>query len=123
MCWRCTSLFVYISGGIISSLFHVPYWTYKWSREDAHKGNLYRYADTAGGKIVYMSIAGAFGSLIGVIASGIWPISTPLTIVNIRERLGENDGFFFHAYKPKGWNRSLRNVFCNLNRISSDDNF
>lgn len=118
VCGLCSA---YEIAAVASSTLHIPYWTYKWAREDAHKGRL--DGDTAGGQIAYMCINGLFGTLIGIGASALWPATTPLTIINIRERLGKNDGFFFRHYKPQGWNRKLRNVFKNLSSEDNDDDW
>lgn len=99
---------MYIMAGFVSSVFHVPYWGYKYAQYDKHHELLSDL--TAGGVKAYSISMGLVGILIGIGATTIWPVSTYLTRINIQERINNEDGFFFPCTRSsylKGWNLKL----------------
>lgn len=94
--------------------FHLFYWTYKWSNEDAHNLD-YDYCvwSTPGGRLAYRCFCGLLGCTVGCVSAVIWPISTPLTLVNIHDRVKKNNGFFFECL----WKKNIKGLNRSLSRI------
>ena len=108
--WRCrhkvTTFYKY---GITRTVgFHLLYWVYKSSMA-VHSEPGYKYS-SKGYKITSNTLGGLGGIVIGVFASFIWPISTPLTLINVHERVKKGEGFFFgdfhgqpSSWRPRSW--------------------
>lgn len=93
--------------------FHIFYWGYKWANEEKHNHDYYFSSLTPGGQFAVQSFWGSCGGIIGVASTLIWPLSTPLTFMNIKDRIKNDEGFFFPGgpyQKPKGWNKTFADV-------------
>ena len=95
------------SGCYYTGWFHLLYWSYKcpavWRNDDT----CYSSNGTRARKVVVWSLGMMVGMGIGALSTIIWPVSTPLTIINIDERVEKDYGFFFYQYKKTGLNRQL----------------
>ena len=90
--------------------FHMFYWSCKTAASMMNDDICYRHESRAG-KVVMYTLFATSGVVFGVINTIIWPVSTPLTIINIDERVEKDQGFFFWRHEMTGLNKRLYRVW------------